>query len=305
MLYLATVLCLNNRMGKSNMKVLQKHTSIEIHPYAKIMPSMTIDELAELSSDIKRMGQIEPGVIYQGMILDGSNRYVITQELGIDFQYIEFQGDDKAALDYVISKNVIRRHLTAGQKSTISADITNLKRGQRSDHESDNLIKLSESESKTSKLKLVSIEQAAKLMDVSKDSIVKARKLKQDSPELFEEVKSGKISLNKAVTTLYSKPTNKSVFGQRSNISGPPQTEGEPPLRTLERIKQGYLLEIKIAGDRITEAFEVLSKNPELQIPSYFRDSLKLLEERLSKSIENLAKTRKTSAEVVNLNKEK
>jgi hypothetical protein len=52
------------------------------------------------------------------------------QPPGISPAYIEYAGKPEQALDYVVSLNVNRRHLTDDQRKMVAARISNLKRGQ-------------------------------------------------------------------------------------------------------------------------------------------------------------------------------
>jgi hypothetical protein len=116
--------------------------SIPFHPLADLFPLMEDAELDELAADIKRNGLYEKIVLYRGKILDGRNRYNALAKLGIspdrdDKTYfknviyahstggeITSRGtDDAAALAYVISKNICRRHLTAEQKRDVIAKL--------------------------------------------------------------------------------------------------------------------------------------------------------------------------------------
>jgi ParB-like chromosome segregation protein Spo0J len=291
------------------MKILMKSAPIEIHPYAKIMPRMTTEEFNDLYNDIEKMGQVEPGVIYQDMILDGSNRYAVTQKLGIDFQYVEFRGDDKAALNFVISKNVIRRHLTQSQKAAVGAEMANLKNGQNARWEtrgSANLHSLRHQPLKnTTVSKLVSIEEAAKILDVSERSIKDAKKVKQKDPVAFDKIKSGELTVNKAVVSLNVKPTKKEVFSSISNTSSRIPTLYDQPIDLLQKSEQGFLIEIRVAEGNMTRAFEYLFQNSDLQIPSGFREGIEILKNRFSELTEKLAKKRKSTAEIVTLKMEK
>jgi ParB-like chromosome segregation protein Spo0J len=87
------------------------------HPHSELFPRMSDDELAGLVADIENHGQQEPIILFEGKILDGRNRYVACQMIGIDPQTVEYDGKD--ALAFIISKNLHRRHLTQSQKKEV------------------------------------------------------------------------------------------------------------------------------------------------------------------------------------------
>jgi ParB-like chromosome segregation protein Spo0J len=87
------------------------------HPYADLFPMMTDEELEALAEDIKENGLCYPVVRYQGMVLDGRNRLLACEKAGVEPTFAEHEGDDASALALVISLNVQRRDMTAGQRA--------------------------------------------------------------------------------------------------------------------------------------------------------------------------------------------
>jgi hypothetical protein len=57
---------------------------LKAHPLTNIVPKIMEGQYAALKADIKKYGCLNKIVLYQGMILEGVNRYQICQELEID-----------------------------------------------------------------------------------------------------------------------------------------------------------------------------------------------------------------------------
>jgi len=175
---------------------------MEFHPIANMFPLMGDGELDELSDSIAANGLHQPIVMYEGKILDGRNRYrawcdfvgeEVTREqfsqLRIypsgDPGVTEYEGDDP--LSYVLSLNLHRRHLTASQRAALATEIANLDLG--GDRKSD----------QTAKLRFdISQSKAAEKLDVSERYVNEAKKIQRESPEHFDKVKSGELSLQQA-----------------------------------------------------------------------------------------------------------
>lgn len=97
--------------------------SLQQHPLSAAFPSMPESELGALALDIEAHGQREPGVMFQGMVLDGWHRYRACEQAGVEFKAVEFDGADPVA--FVISRNLHRRHLTASQRAAAVVSATN------------------------------------------------------------------------------------------------------------------------------------------------------------------------------------
>lgn len=88
------------------------------HELSSIFPLIEGDEFNGLVDDMREKGQLDEGVLFEGKILDGRNRYRVCKILKIPFKCREYS-EDLSALDYIISTNLHRRHLNIAQRSEI------------------------------------------------------------------------------------------------------------------------------------------------------------------------------------------
>ena len=95
--------------------------SYEFHPIAGIFPFIEGDKFDELVADVKANGVLEPVVLFEGLILDGRNRYKAAQKAGVSFATRTFEGDEIQAIDHVWSLNYTRRHMTPSQGAMADA----------------------------------------------------------------------------------------------------------------------------------------------------------------------------------------
>ena len=176
-----------------------KASKYENHPLADIFPMMEESDLQALAADIKINGQHESGLLYEGKILDGRNRYAACIRAGVDMEFTEHVPPDESIigcgffdpLAYVISHNLHRRHLTTSQRASVAANIANLKHGgdRKNDQESN-----------------CTLEESAKLLNVSVDSVKRAKTVRdKGTPELGDMVRDGKVSVD-AAAKVASKP---------------------------------------------------------------------------------------------------
>ena len=98
------------------------------HPLAALFPLMEGRAFEDLRADIAQHGLREPIVIHEGKVLDGRNRLRACIETGTPPEFREWAGPG-TALDYVISMNLVRRHLDESQRAMVAARVATLPRG--------------------------------------------------------------------------------------------------------------------------------------------------------------------------------
>jgi hypothetical protein len=96
---------------------------LPIHPYAAIFPPMTGPEFDGLCRSIARGGLDEKIVLYEGMILDGCRRDQACRVTGVTPRYREYDGECGSPLNFVVAKNLHRRHLTEGQRAIVAVKL--------------------------------------------------------------------------------------------------------------------------------------------------------------------------------------
>src|SRR5215475_3644243 len=92
------------------------------HPLANMFPMIEGNAFEELKRDIAAQGILEPIRLYQGMILDGRNRYAAAKAVGHKFtlaNFVQWVGTLAEAEAWVVSTNFHRRQLTTKQKQEV------------------------------------------------------------------------------------------------------------------------------------------------------------------------------------------
>ncbi len=107
-----------NGNGPASETAAALEPELTVHPIAEIFPLIEGDAYEKLKTDIKQHGQREPIITYQGQILDGRNRYHACRDLGIKPRTEEWHGGG-SLLDFVVSRNLHRRHLSPSQQAMI------------------------------------------------------------------------------------------------------------------------------------------------------------------------------------------
>lgn len=93
--------------------------SLPVHPAADVFPMLDNDELSDLAADIKANGLQHPIVIGEvdgvEMLIDGRNRLAACKLAGVEPEVKQLNGHDPEAL--ILSENIMRRHMTKGQRA--------------------------------------------------------------------------------------------------------------------------------------------------------------------------------------------
>ena len=85
------------------------------HPLSTIFGDITGDVAADFRAGMEH-GIEEGGRVVRtldGMVLDGWQKYRALVDMGVDPEFVPYEGNDPAG--FVVKMNVNRRHLTAGQ----------------------------------------------------------------------------------------------------------------------------------------------------------------------------------------------
>jgi hypothetical protein len=210
--------------------------TLEIHPLCKLFPAMDAERLAELADDIKRNGLLEPIVIYQDQIMDGRNRHLACLSIGMEPATVEFDQARYARSpeEFVWSKNMERRDLTASQRAMIAAEWIEMHKHKPGPKES-----LSPGTQKFPPQD--SRKEAAKKFRVSEKYVEAAVALKKKDPETSEEVKAGKKPL---------KPARRESKLTDAHVQNAATPSSDDPAKTLKKFTTALLEEIAAITNR-------------------------------------------------------
>ena len=174
---------------------------IKFHPVAGIFPMMNALEFEGLKADIEKHGQLEPIWTHNGEIIDGRNRYLACRELGIEPKIREWEPVNGAELvDFVISLNLQRRHLTASQKALVAVDALPFY-----EEAAKNRLKLSKGRGKKGVAKMPqdfygkSRDVAAQTFGVSGRYVGYAKQINAKDPDLAQDIRDGKKTITEAL----------------------------------------------------------------------------------------------------------
>jgi hypothetical protein len=197
------------------------------HPFAALFPELPPEELRHLARDIKERGQLEPIILYRGLILDGRNRYRACQMAGVKPRTEEFNPKvaKRSPEEFVVSRNLRRRHLSVGQKAAIALDWS-----EQIDLEPRSVKAKERGRPKGP------VSEAAKHIGVNEQRVFEVRQIRDANLSLYQEVRAGKRSLNGALAEI--SPSRASQLPENGSgkpkTSVPEVTSGAPATRSKE-----------------------------------------------------------------------
>ena len=156
------------------------------HPLSAAFPAMSAEDFQGLKDSIENIGVQNPITIFEGMVVDGWNRYKAANELGMDCPSKELDAwIDPVA--FVRAQNKDRRHLPLSAWALIEVSLREWKPSHRPD------------KGELSSPLQASNQEMADAVGVTKRTIQQAKAVQSNAtPEVIAAVKSGEIGLPKA-----------------------------------------------------------------------------------------------------------
>ena len=173
---------------------------IQIAPEFKdLIPALTEEEYKQLEANILSEGIRDSLLVWNGILIDGHNRYEIATKHGLSYDVQEKEYADRAEAErWIILNQFGRRNLSAYDRSILALKLKPIVAAQAKE----NLIKGAEMTNTglQKSVKAVNTQkEIAKAAGVSHDTIAKVEKIQaKATPEIKKAGKSGEMSINQA-----------------------------------------------------------------------------------------------------------
>lgn len=240
----------------------------ELHPLCTLFPRMAGAEFDALVADIAANGLQNPIVLHDEMVLDGGNRYRACQAAGVEPRFIQFSGD--SAVQFVLSANLHRRHMSTGQQAAIVASAqdwakANAHGGERASAHGEHLKDSTKERAKQSGASVTTQRRA--------DAVAKA------DPEMAGKVARGEVPLSEAVSEVAPQLAPRKV--------APIVTQVQPPanddLREQINDLASMLEEVRADNESMVRVFEADDKvTAALAEAKRYREQLRIVESRIT-----------------------
>jgi hypothetical protein len=197
---------------------------IPVHPAADLFPMIADSDdqaMVSLINSIKANGQLHPIIMWNGVIVDGRNRYAACKQAGIapKTKSMQFESDADA-IRYIISTNIHRRHLDPRRIPAIAADLATMMRGRPSE---DNPQKCGNTTA-----------EVAERLGTSERQVELAKEVKAKAPDLFQKMKTGEMRTGTAHRLM------KERARQTQPATDPDRADDAVVDAKIERASNGY-----------------------------------------------------------------
>lgn len=217
--------------------------------FKSLIPPLSNEEYKQLEENIKSEGCRDSLVVWEGVLIDGHNRYRICTNNNIQFETVDkhFNSRDEAK-EWVIKNQFGRRNLSTFQKTELAFMLEDLYKEKARERQLEGKkvdVTLSSIGDKVEKGRVD--EKLAKIAGVGSGTIHRARKVREEAPiELLEKVKSGEKTLNSAYNEIKAKQP---VTPKNIERSDEYKTESPKPKSIVEKLRE----KVKALEEEIAE----------------------------------------------------
>jgi DNA modification methylase len=213
--------------------------------FKKLIPPLTADEYSQLEANCISDGIRDAILTWDGFIIDGHNRYEISQKHNLKFnteeKYFENENDVK---EWMINNQFGRRNLSNYQRSVLALELENVFKEKAKENQ---IRKPDFVPQISAEQKFETRKELAKVANVSHDTIAKVKTIQQKAaPEVKAKLETGEVSINQAYQEIKKEEKKKNFEEQKKAFN--------------QEIKPANLNQQIIFGDSVTE-LQKLEKN--------------------------------------------
>ena len=168
--------------------------------FKSLIPPLTTEEFKQLEDNCLAEGIREKIITWNGFIIDGHNRFEISERWDLDFETESkhFENEDDAKL-WMILNQFGRRNLSAYQRSVLALELEDVFSKEAKEKQKGGqggvLLKQNSAEAKPIETR----KELSKVASVSHDTIAKVKKIQEKAPEEVKaKLRTGEVSINAA-----------------------------------------------------------------------------------------------------------
>jgi N6-adenosine-specific RNA methylase IME4 len=168
--------------------------------FKKLIPALTAEEFKQLEANCLEEGIREKIITWNGVIIDGHNRYEIATRWNLDYQTESKRfSNENDVREWMINNQFGRRNLSNYQRSVLALALESVfsERAKEKQVEAgkNKVVQISEQ----APMERKAITKIAKVANVSHDTIAKVKVIEaKATPEVKAQLSTGEVSINQA-----------------------------------------------------------------------------------------------------------
>lgn len=170
------------------------------HPAAALFPLMDDVALAALADDIRAHGLRDPIETLNGELLDGRNRLRACDLAGVTPRFVEATLNGESPTEYVVSRNLHRRHLTTAQRAALAVDLLPHLEDEARQRQYEGQVKGGHArhdpasvQDRTQADAGRSDAKAAEIVGVGRSTVAHAKAIQKRAPDVIDRMRAGEI----------------------------------------------------------------------------------------------------------------
>ena len=171
--------------------------------FKELIPPLSPEEFEQLEKNILEEGIRDPLVVWNGVLIDGHNRYEIAKKHGLDYETVErdFCSEDEARA-WIIQNQLGRRNLSKYDRSVMALKL----KPSIAERAKEQQTRKSVSQKSAEQKPIDTREHLASIAGVSHDTIRKVEKIEEKAtPRTKQLLREGKLSINQAYNSVHPK----------------------------------------------------------------------------------------------------
>ena len=232
---------------------------VKIDPeFQSLIPPLSSEEFQQLTENCKRDGILDSLKVWNGILIDGHNRYRIAEEWDLNYQTEEMDFTDRGAvIRWIIMNQFGRRNLSAYDRSVLALKLKPMIAEKAKENIKATQNNNSASAYQKSEKQVNTTKELAKVAGVSHDTIHKVETIESKASEpLKEQVKAGQKTINQAYLEIKEKERKQADLSAKAHLEAAKERNEDFKQQktvTIEEAKQNIEDLAEIASSKIRE----------------------------------------------------
>ena len=226
--------------------------------FKSLIPALTTEEFKQLEDNCLSEGIREKILTWNGFIIDGHNRYEISQKWDLDFETeSKYFKDEEAVKEWMILNQFGRRNLSNYQRSVLALELEEVFKAKAKESKSEKVAHFRNTgEVLPTMAKPDTRKELSKAANVSHGTLDKVKKIQEKaSEEVKAKLRTGEVSINAAYKEI-KKEEKKANFESKKELF---EKEIKP-----ENFNQKIILgdSVKVLPTLEKKSFDLLLSDP-------------------------------------------